>query len=105
MNDVKSSLKRENPGMGLGRNGTFTEGQSESLVESTEDEEAPTCMEKTLAGIFKCWNAFTRGFGKCMGLDDDAYAVSDKTEGEVTENDLFKQGILDTHNAHEEMKE
>lgn len=48
---------------------------SDLTEESATDE--PTCMEKTWTGIVRCWTAFSMGFGKCMGLDDDAFAVSD----------------------------
>lgn len=76
--------------------------------ESLDVEDAPpSCIEKTTNGIFKCWNVFARGFGKCMGLDDDAYAVSDDVQNgdSIDEMDVLKKGFLDIHNDKKEEEE
>lgn len=55
-------------------------------------------------GIYRCWYAVTSAIGKCMGLDDDAYAVEDQVLHESIETQLLKQGLRDAHHDNEERK-
>jgi len=79
MKGISGDLKKDNPN--FGRRGTVGGPINDSDDENTNDdqkceEEGPeTCPQKTLSGLKACWNGLTICLGKCMGLEDDAYAI------------------------------